>query len=483
MNILGATDQVLLNLNTTRDQLLSLSSHLASGLRIESAADDPSGNSISQGLHAKINGLQQSVENVQEGTNLLTVADGAAATIQGILQRINSLIIESNSDINSVTQLAAIQAEIGQELLEINRISQNANFNGVTLFDGSHDTYVAPKNAQPVITEVNPGLLLDGAIPTGDSVSNPQNPAAPAGLQSNAKLVQNLQEQINFGGQFFTGLVIFQVVSASNNPVDPTLGVPLGQPGVIVQADIYSTSPSFANGQGNHFEQGSALPTNQGYNFGVGGPGTRPANQPIPSGSATLDFDMPNLSAADVGVAIAFEISSSQSSGGGTALDINDGGDEGSTIAISLPGLSTAALGISDINIGRTTSVTGPPPIAVTPIQTDSSNALAAGAAQLAVGNALEMVASLRAQLGSQMVATGDDANNDSVAIMNYTSAASSITDLNIGTATTQFTKDQILSNVGTAVLSQMQISAKGLSNILISALGGGGGGAVNALA
>jgi flagellin len=482
MNILGAADQVLLNIDTTKDQLLSLSSHLASGLRIQTAADDPSGNSISQGLQAKINGLQQSVENVQEGTNLLTVADGAAATIQGILQRINSLIIESNSDINSVTQLAAIQAEIDQELLEINRISQNANFNGVTLFDGSHDTYVAAPNAQPVITEVNPGLLLDGSIPTGDKVSNPQNPAAPAGLQSNAKLIQNLQEQINFGGNYFTGLVVFQVISASNNPVDPTLGTPLGQPGVIIQADLYSTSPSFANGAGNHFEQGSALPTNQGYNFGVGGPGTRPANQPIPSGSATLDFDMPNLTAADVGTAIAFEISAAQTSGGGTALDINDGGNEGTTIAISLPSLSTAALGISDISVGRTTSVSGPPPIAIVPTQ-DSSNALAAGAAQLAVGNALEAVSALRAQLGSQMVATGDDSNNDSVAIMNYTSAASSITDLNIGTATTQFTKDQILSNVGMSVLSQMQISAKGLSNILISALGAGGGGAINALA
>src|ERR1700722_19416038 len=112
MNILGAADQVLLNLNINQQNLTSLSGHLASGLRIQNAADDPSGNSIAQGLQAKVNGLQQSVENVQEGTNLLTVADGAAATIQSILQRINSLIIESNSEINSTEQLAAIQTEI-----------------------------------------------------------------------------------------------------------------------------------------------------------------------------------------------------------------------------------------------------------------------------------------------------------------------------------------------------------------------------------
>src|ERR1700722_20844687 len=108
MNILGAADQVLLNISTNQQNLPSLSSKLASGLRIQSAADDPSGNAISQGLQAKANGLQQSVENVQEGTNLLTVADGTAATIQEILQRINSLIVESNSDINSNEQLEAI---------------------------------------------------------------------------------------------------------------------------------------------------------------------------------------------------------------------------------------------------------------------------------------------------------------------------------------------------------------------------------------
>src|SRR5580700_10289762 len=117
MNILGAADQVLLNITINQQNLTSLSGKLASGLRIQSAADDPSGNAIAQGLQAKVNGLQQSVENVQEGTNLLTVADGAAATIQEVLQRMNSLVVESNSDINSNEQLLAIQTEIEQELL------------------------------------------------------------------------------------------------------------------------------------------------------------------------------------------------------------------------------------------------------------------------------------------------------------------------------------------------------------------------------
>src|SRR5579863_764609 len=159
------SDNILLNLDRNRQNLATSTSRLASGLRIQTAADDPSGLAISENLRSRISGLQQSVENVQTGGNALRVADGAAATIQQILQRINSLIVESNSDINSNVQLEAIQAEIDQGLLEINRIAQNANFNGLKLFDGSHDTFVQAPNALPRIVEINPGLLQDGTQP------------------------------------------------------------------------------------------------------------------------------------------------------------------------------------------------------------------------------------------------------------------------------------------------------------------------------
>jgi flagellin len=472
MQILNGTDQVLLNINRNQDTLTTLSSHLSSGLRIENAADDPSGDAIAQTLQSKVLGLQQSVENVQNGTNLLTVADGAAATIQQILQRINSLIIESNSDINSNTQLQAIQDEINQELLEINRISSNANFNGITLFDGSHDTYVASPTAQAVITEVNPGLLPDGSTPTGDTVSDPENPAAPAGLESNAKLIQNPIESTTAGVKYFTGLFVFQVTSYSTNPTDPTLGVPLGQPGVILQASEYSTDPSFSNGQGEVYTQGSALPTGQGYDFslitGNNSPGSRPATQPLPSGQS-LEFDMPNLSANDVGTAIAFQITAPQQSGGGTALNINDGGEEGTTIAISLPTLSTSALGISAISVLRPTALTGSPGN-ITSAGT-TSNALAAASAQLNVQSALQSISALRATLGSQIIATQDDGNNSTIEALNLTSSVSSIQDLNVGQATTQYAQAQILNDVGLSVLSSFQVNAKELTNLLIKSL------------
>jgi flagellin len=471
MNILGAADQVLLNITTNQQNLASLSGKLASGLRIQSAADDPSGNAIAQGLQAKVNGLQQSVENVQEGTNLLTVADGAAATIQEILQRMNSLVVESNSDINSNEQLLAIQTEINQLMLEINRISQNANFNGVTLFDGSHDTYVAAPGSNVTFVTINPGLLPDGTIPTSSSVSTPQAPSALLiSKDPNSGIEQTAIPLV-------TGRMSFEVTAAGNNLSDPLLG-PVPGSDVILNQILYSPDAAFGNNKGNESIFFNVLSSNAGANDGNGA--GVPVSEPTPGSGQSITFDLPNITTADVGVAMGVEIVGPQQSGGGTALTINDGGDEGTTVSISLPTLNTGALQLSGISVLRPTQLddqfgTG------APTGVDSSNQYAAMDAQFRIQQALEAVAQTRAYIGSQMVATGDDSNNDSIAGMNYTSSESSITDLNVGTAVTQFTQDQILSSVGTSVLSQMQINAKTLSSLLISTFSGGG--SVNALA
>jgi flagellin len=460
MNILNGADSVLYNFNRNQLDLEKTASRLSSGLRIQSAADDPSGLAISENLRSRVGGLQQSVENVQSGTNMLTVADGAAASIQQILQRINSLIVESNSDINSDEQLQNIQTEIDAMLHEINTISSNADFHGTKLFDGSHDTYVAPKNANVSFQVINPGLMPNGTIPTGTNVSNPLAPVA-------ALISKDPNYAIEYSGQpFVSGLMVFQVTAAGNNLNDPLLG-PVAGPGVELNQILYSSDVAFANGKGsesifyNVIASGSANDGN--------GPGN-PVNEPLPNGTQAITFDLPNLSAADVGVAMGVEIVAPKQSGGGTALNINDGGQEGSTIAISLPTLSSFALQVSNISVLRPTQVddqfgTG----AATGV--DSSNQWAAMDAQIKVGNAIDAVSSLRAQLGAQMVSTQQDANNDNVNIVNLTASESSIRDLDIGQATTEFTRDQIMTQVGTSVLSQYQVDARQLASLMINAL------------
>ncbi len=446
MNILNGTDNLLYNLNRNQQQLGTITSRLSSGLRIQTAADDPSGLAISENLQSRVGGLQQSVENVQTGTNMLTVADGAAATIQQILQRIDSLIVESNSDINSDEQLSNIQTEINQMLLEVNRISSNANFNGLKLFDGSHDTYVAAPNQNVMAFEVNPGVLPDGSVPTGDSVSNPQSGSGPVG--ANGQLIQdtgvngspaNVYVQEDNSRPYVTGLFIMEVTGASNNPVEPGNGMPIGVPGIYLQQIIYSPDQSFDAGKASEANWTNAQPTSSGFLSGV--------SETIPNSAQAITFNLPNLSAQDVGVGMGVEILAPRASGGGTAISINDGGQEGSTISMSLPTLSTNALQISSISVLRPTMVNANTSD-VNFGQTegvDSSNQYAAMDAQIRVEHALDQISSLRAQLGSQMVSTQEDATNDNVNIVNLTASESSIRDLNIGAATTEFTKDQIM--------------------------------------
>lgn len=437
MNIMTGADNLLHNLNYTQQQLGTLSSRLASGLRIQSAADDPSGLAISESLRSRVGGLQQSVENVQTGGNLLTVADGAAATIQQVLQRIDSLIIESNSDINSNEQLSNIQTEISGLLTEINRISSNANFNGLKLFDGSHDTYVANPNGQQVtVTVVNAGAAANGDVAT-PNVTNSQLPSS--------LLIQNTLEA---AGQIVPGLFVFKTENYDATTQTFTL-----------EADLYSTSNAFSTNGNESIQLNTGVSTNAGPQTGL--------NYSLPSGYG-ITIDLANVTSADVGnVAEGIFIQQNRASGGGTAININDSGSEGGTIAISLPTLSTNALQISDISVLRPDQVD---PFN-NPSGADSSNQWAAMNAQISVENALETISQVRAQIGAQMVSTQDDANNDNVNIVNLTATESSIRDLNIGSAVSEYTKDQILTQIGTSVLSQYEVDARQLSALMIQAL------------
>jgi len=144
------------NANARKNQagLSVAAQRLSSGLRINTAADDPSGLAISQSLATQVNGFDDAVGNVQTATNATTVADGALATTTDLLQRIRSLAVEAASDLSSDGDRADIQAEVSQLLLEVNRVAQNTQFNGTALLDGSHAGFVGEQNAQ-IIVESN----------------------------------------------------------------------------------------------------------------------------------------------------------------------------------------------------------------------------------------------------------------------------------------------------------------------------------------
>ena len=169
MDVLASASFVLQNEALTQNRLATDVNALATGLRVRSASDDPSGYAIAQTIQTKVAGLQQSVTNVQTANNLLNVADGALNSIELILQRVRSLIVESNSDINSSSDLLNIQTEINQMLLEVNKISSETNFNGLTLFNGQFDDGTGGTQTQAAITEVQAPILTTAGGPRRES--------------------------------------------------------------------------------------------------------------------------------------------------------------------------------------------------------------------------------------------------------------------------------------------------------------------------
>lgn len=110
---------------------------IASGKRINSAADDASGLSIAEKIKAESNGLTAGAQNAEAGKNALNVADGAMEGITDYLQRIKELSVKASNGLNSAADLQAIQKEIDQNLMGIQDIAKNTEYNTMKLLDGS----------------------------------------------------------------------------------------------------------------------------------------------------------------------------------------------------------------------------------------------------------------------------------------------------------------------------------------------------------
>lgn len=110
---------------------------LSSGLRINSAADDAAGLSISEKMRGQIRGLDQATRNAQDGISMIQTAEGALNETHDILQRMRELGVQSSNDTNTDADRASIQTEISQLKDEVDRIGNNTEFNTKKLVDGS----------------------------------------------------------------------------------------------------------------------------------------------------------------------------------------------------------------------------------------------------------------------------------------------------------------------------------------------------------
>jgi len=410
-----ATNQLantaLLNLNRNQQTLGKLVSQLSSGLRVVTAADDPSGLAIAVNLNNQAAGFDTANLNVQDATNAANVADGALSTITSILQRIRSLAIEAANTITSPTDRSALQDEVTQLLQEVNQISSVTNFNGQALLNGSHAGF------QPAT-------------------------AAAATITSNAS-IGTFNTFIAGGGS--SALVVNTVLTTNNQAiVDGTIQLQVAQlnstqQGIVVS--FYTTATASYSQLATVYTLGPGFGGQAGASFAIDG--------------VTVNFNA-SAGTVDVGDTSFIKVTqyvSVNSNPNGPAFQFQAGANEGATIQVGLVSVSTSALRISNVNVATIQLVNG-----------IASTAGAVLGAQDAIGQidqAVTQVNGARAALGAVISRLQNAANNNNIASVNLTASASDITDLNVGQATADYNKEQILIQIGTTVLAQSNTNAQ----------------------
>lgn len=116
------------------------SEKLSSGYRINRAADDAAGLSISQKMRAQITGLDQGARNTQDGISLVQTADGAMNEVSDMLTRMKSLATQANNGTYNTSDLAAMDSEYQSLTKAINNIANQTTFNGINLLNNSSAT-------------------------------------------------------------------------------------------------------------------------------------------------------------------------------------------------------------------------------------------------------------------------------------------------------------------------------------------------------
>ncbi|QXO74289.1 FliC/FljB family flagellin [Morganella morganii] len=126
------------NLNRSQGALGTAIERLSSGSRINSAKDDAAGQAIANRFTANVKGLTQASRNASDGISLAQVTEGAVNEINDNIQRIRELTVQAQNGTNSESDISSIKEEVDQRMKEIDRISEQTQFNGIKVLSGDN---------------------------------------------------------------------------------------------------------------------------------------------------------------------------------------------------------------------------------------------------------------------------------------------------------------------------------------------------------
>jgi len=161
-------------LGVTNGLLAKSTEKLSSGYRVNRAADDAAGLSISEKMRSQIRGLNQASSNAQDGQSLIQTAEGAMGEIHAVLQRMRELTVQASNDTNVTADRESIALELAALTTEIDRIASQTEFNTMNLLGGSFtdkQLQVGANNAQTMTISIV-DLTASGLGVTNSDVSS-----------------------------------------------------------------------------------------------------------------------------------------------------------------------------------------------------------------------------------------------------------------------------------------------------------------------
>ena len=426
---------------------------LSTGLKINTGADDPAGLIASQSLQAEQVGLQSAISNATGANNVIGTAEGGLNEVSNLLTQLNGLVNASaNTGGLSSDEIAANQLQVDSILSTINRLAGSTTFNGNHLLNGNLD-YTTSSVATSAFSSIaiNQANLPSNQTQTVKvSVLNSATNGQVSYAALTASGATTLQIAGNTGTQqlsFGSGTTIAQIATAINN-VTSTTGV---------TASANATTLTFLAGTSGSANYVSVQALT-GHNFTItGGTGGKAFGKDadVEINGAQAEAQGTNVTYSSDSLDLNFTLSAALNAGKSKTFGITGGGatfalgatvSDATNASIGIQSVSTGSLGNSTIGFLNTLGSGG----------TNSLSSANLTNAQSIVSTAISQVASTRGRLGAfQDYTIGSTINSLNVAYENASSAESAITNTDFAAETANLTRDQILSQAATSVLSQ----------------------------
>ena len=487
-NLTAMNSNRMLGVNT-KSQAKS-TEKLSSGYKINRAADDAAGLSISEKMRKQIRGLTQASSNAQDGISAVQTAEGALNEVQDMLQRMNELAVKSANGTHSETDRDYIQNEIDQLTTEIDRVSETTKFNETYLLKGDQNatkdyTYTyntATGKAAEVklpTTDSNNGnkltVTFDPATASGEAQnevaklirdqgfsvtsSSEKNATDPAKFDNSITLKLNGTEKYKVveqtAGSVYeiqdnTGKKIASINLTVNN--GGTVGV--GQTDKFTKVGTETITASSATaGYGNgetmkyYDKDGNGIPENALDSYFTSS--TNAAGTTITT-SARSDAKNVYDALGNKLTPDSTLVTAKQDLTGALSLTLHVGADATSNnqISVNLDAMSAKGLGVNGLKV-------------------DGADDTNARDAIETIKEAIQKVSTQRSALGAVQNRLEHTINNLDNVVENTTSAESQIRDTDMATEMVKYSNNNILSQAGQAMLAQANQSNQGVLSLL----------------